>query len=101
MAEKIKVPKKESMHDIYANYQKENSLHKRLEEEGFTTITAVKRTDKKGLIEKLNSYSRGCYKIAIVDGSEIGASPVYLPKPLCSYYVIYVKDTRKRKDQNP
>ena len=84
-----------SPHDIYTNYQKENSLHKKLEDEGFTKIIPVKRTDKKGLLELINSYSKGCYKIVIADGSEIGAKPKYLPKDINSYYIFYIKDKRK------
>ena len=87
-----------SVHSRYANYQKEDSLHEKLEKEGFTkSISAIKKNDKDGLMKIIDSFSRGCYKIAIVDGSEIGAKPSYLPKPLSSYYMVYVKDVRGKK----
>jgi len=92
-------PQKGSPGWEHSNYLKENSLHRRLEEEGFVNISFVKKTDTKGLSAAFNSC-RGCRKIVVSDGAEIGAEPVYLPKPLKSYYVVYVKDTRQLSRRN-
>jgi hypothetical protein len=106
---------KETQHQ---KQSKESSLHEILLNEGFTiAVIPVEKTNTKNLLRVISSYDGDSYKIAIVDGSEITRElkgtknpvpanpstsspviPAYLPIPLSDYYVVYVKDVRKRED---